>query len=91
MVVGTTSMGIPWEWGLPLPGRYTIFGAHCSPKYGVLLRQYTTVHCENRKIFSYAIGALYSDPLIYYAFFVSDFSAPVTFNTILRNLPLAKR
>ena len=27
MVVGTTSTGVPWEWGLPLSERYIIFGA----------------------------------------------------------------
>ena len=26
-VVGTTSTGVLWEWGLPLPERYIIFGA----------------------------------------------------------------
>ena len=26
-VVGTTSTGVPWEWGLPLPEWYIIFGA----------------------------------------------------------------
>jgi len=26
-VVGTTSTGVPWEWELPLPERYIIFGA----------------------------------------------------------------
>jgi len=26
-VVGTTSTGVPWEWGLPLSERYIIFAA----------------------------------------------------------------
>ena len=29
-VVDTTSMGVLWEWGLPLPERYIIFGAACT-------------------------------------------------------------
>ena len=50
-VVGTTSTGVPWEWGLPVPERYIIVRATV-----ILL---SIMH------------------------FVSDFSAPVTFNTLL--------
>jgi len=65
-------MGVPCEWGLPLPEWYIIFGA-----------QLMLMFCTDLNNLTYRPSTVSSVRLIYYTFLCRILMSSVTFNTLL--------